>query len=375
MGKVSAWDSTVDDREPRQSSELWERVLTGTQPQLRAGRRILKHLPADVRCKLCGAPLGGRPWAHADHRQRPLGQNPTFCRSCFTFLVDNRGGAEIVCSLLFADVRGSTTIAEGMRPAEVHDLMNRFFRTAAKVLVEHDAIVDRFVGDQAIENIVPALAGSRHAARAIDAAQALLSATGHGDPTPSNSVGAGVHTGTAFVGSVGSETQMDFTALGDTVNIAARLSSAAAVGETLVTLRTSADLDPAQIERRDLALKGKHAHIGAGPHINTQRAASLGTAPKTRSRRRGTRLVGSNDREEKGHRWGSTSGNLRSGRAATRRLLADLADVDRRHRGHPVDPVPPRRPAPHGPGRPRRDNSVRLVADKPAWVRVYAGSF
>jgi adenylate cyclase len=188
-------------------------------------------------------------------------KNPTFCRSCFTFLVDNRGGAEIECSLLFADVRGSTSIAEGMRPVDVHDLMNRFFRTAAHVLVEHDAIVDRFVGDQAIGIFVPALAGGQHAARAIEAAQALLAATGHADRTPWIPVGAGVHTGTAFVGSIGSETQADFTALGDTVNIAARLSSSAAVGETLVTLEAaaSANLGAAQLERRDLALKGKDA--------------------------------------------------------------------------------------------------------------------
>lgn len=188
-------------------------------------------------------------------------KNPTFCRSCFTYLVDNRGGAEIECSLMFADVRGSTSIAEGMRPSDVYDLMNRFFRTAAKVLVEHDAIVDRFVGDQAIGIFVPALAGSQHAARAIDAAQALLAATGHGDGTPWIPVGAGVHSGTAFVGSVGSETQVDFTALGDTVNVAARLSSSAAVGEILVTLEAaaSAELEAAQYERRDLALKGKHA--------------------------------------------------------------------------------------------------------------------
>jgi adenylate cyclase len=262
LEKAPSLGLKVDDREPRQSSDLWQRVLTGTQPQLRAGRRLLKHLPADVRCKLCGAPLEGP----LSPLMRVIGKgrwpkNPTFCRSCFTFLVDNRGGAEIECSLMFADVRGSTTIAEGMRPAEVHALMNRFFRTAAKELVEHDAIVDRFVGDQAIGIFVPALAGERHAARAIEAAQALLAATGHGDGTPWIPVGAGVHTGTAFVGSIGSETQVDFTALGDTVNIAARLSSSAAIGETLVTLEAAAaaDLDAARFTRRDVALKGKHS--------------------------------------------------------------------------------------------------------------------
>jgi adenylate cyclase len=251
----------MDDREPRQSSALWQGVLAGTQPQLRAGRRLLKRLPGELRCKLCGAPFEGP----VSPLMRLLGKgrwpkNPKFCRSCFTFLVDNRGGAEIECSLLFADVRGSTTIAETLRPSEVHDLMDRFFRTAAEVLVEHDAIVDRFVGDQAIGIFVPALAGDGHANAAIGAATALLAATGHEDGTPWVPVGVGVHTGLAFVGCVGSEALIDFTALGDTVNIAARLSSSAAVGETLVTLEaaSSADLDAARFERRDLALKGKH---------------------------------------------------------------------------------------------------------------------
>ena len=251
----------MDDREPRQSSALWQGVLAGTQPQLRAGRRLLKRLPGELRCKLCGAPFEGP----VSPLMRLLGKgrwpkNPKFCRSCFTFLVDNRGGAEIDCSLIFADVRGSTGMAETMRPSDVHDLMDRFFRTAAMVLVEHDAIVDRFVGDQAIGIFVPALAGAHHAARAIGAAHALLAATGHGSKTPWIPIGIGVHTGVAFVGCVGSEALVDFTALGDTVNIAARLASSGPVGETLVTLEAaaSARLDAGAFERRDLALKGKH---------------------------------------------------------------------------------------------------------------------
>lgn len=139
--------------------------------------------------------------------------------------------------------------------------MDRFFDTAARALVEHDAIVDRFVGDQAIGIFVPALTGTHHAARAIQAALAVVAGTGHGKGAPWIPVGAGVHTGIAFVGSVGSGSHVDFTALGDTVNIAARLASAAGPGEILVTRDAAgaADLDVAGLERRDLALKGKRA--------------------------------------------------------------------------------------------------------------------
>jgi adenylate cyclase len=184
-------------------------------------------------------------------------KNPKYCGSCFGLLSEHHGGAEIECSLMFADVRGSTTMAEDMRPSQIYTLMDRFFDAAARVLVEHDAIVDRFVGDQAIGIFVPALAGPNHAARATQAAQAVLAATGHGVGAPWVPLGVGVSSGVAFVGSVGSGSHVDLTALGDPVNVASRLASAAAPGEVLVTLdaATAAGLDVSGLERRDLALK------------------------------------------------------------------------------------------------------------------------
>jgi adenylate cyclase len=186
-------------------------------------------------------------------------KNPKYCGSCFGVLSEHHGGAEIECSLMFADVRGSTTMAEDMRPSEIYTLMDRFFEAAARVLVEHDAIVDRFVGDQAIGIFVPALAGPNHAARATQAAQSVLAVTGHGVGAPWVPIGVGVASGVAFVGSVGSGSHVDLTALGDPVNVASRLSSAAAPGEVLVTLEaaTAAGLDISGLERRDLSLKGK----------------------------------------------------------------------------------------------------------------------
>jgi adenylate cyclase len=252
----------VGDTEPLEYDDLWRRVLAGTQWQMRLGRRLYSHIPRPPRCKLCAAPFHGlgRPLMRLIGKA-PWPKNPKFCSSCFRQLTEHHGGAEIDCSLMFADVRGSTSMAEAMRPSEVHEVMDRFFDTAARALIEHDAIVDRFVGDQAIGIFVPALTGTHHAARAIQAAQAVVVGTGHGGGAPWIPIGAGVHTGLAFVGSVGSGSHVDFTALGDTVNIAARLASAAASGEILVTADAAraADLDVAGLERRDLALKGKSA--------------------------------------------------------------------------------------------------------------------
>jgi adenylate cyclase len=164
--------------------------------------------------------------------------------------------------MLFADVRGSTPLAEQMRPKEFTRLMGRFYDTASAVLVEHDAYVDKFVGDEIIGLFVPALTGDSHAERAISSARALLQATGHANPGgPWVPVGVGVNTGTAYVGSVGEGEDRELTAMGDVVNTTARLASAAAEGEILVTLAaaSSARLSPVPLERRSLALKGKSA--------------------------------------------------------------------------------------------------------------------
>jgi len=249
----------MNDDEPRVSSETWRAMLLGTYWQFRAGRRFFKHLPHEPRCKLCAAPFKGAaaPFMRMIGKG-PWPKNPKYCGSCFKTLANNHGGAEIPCSLLFADVRGSTQLAESMRPTDFRAAMDRFFRTASAILVEHDAIVDKFVGDEVVAVFIPALAGERHAARAIDSARALLVATGQGsyELLP---IGVGVHTGIAFVGSVGVDANVDLTAMGDPVNVTARLASAAAAGEALVTLEAAraGDLDESHLERRELELKGK----------------------------------------------------------------------------------------------------------------------
>jgi len=243
------------------TGEMWRAILMGTDPQYARTRRLLQRVPGHPRCKMCAAPFGGigAPLMRMVGRRR-WAKNPKYCGSCFRVLEEHHGGAEIECSLLFADVRGSTAMAEGISPADFSRLMARFYETASEVLVERDAIVDKFVGDEVMALFIPAVAGEQHARRAVDAAQALLRATGHADATgPWLPVGAGVHTGTAFVGSVGETIQAEITALGDVVNTAARLASSAAGGEILVTdaAATAAGLEASALEHRQLELKGK----------------------------------------------------------------------------------------------------------------------
>jgi adenylate cyclase len=191
--------------------------------------------------------------------KRPSDMNPTMCNSCFTFVTRHHGGAEVEVTFLFADVRGSTKLAETMPLASYRELMDRFYSVATQVVFDHDGYVDKFVGDELVALFFPLLSGERHVALGVEAAQALLRATGHADPGgPWLPLGAGVHTGLAWFGAVGQGQRTELTALGDTVNTTARLASVARAGEVLVTAETAARADlNAQLERRSLELKGK----------------------------------------------------------------------------------------------------------------------
>lgn len=244
----------------RHDEEFWRDFLSGGHSKERVGRRIFKLIPHAPRCRLCAAPFegAGAPLMRLIGKT-PSDKNPNWCNSCFVFMSDHHGGAEIEVTMLFADVRGSTALAEGMPSADFRALMDRFYDTAATVIFDNDGIVDKFVGDELVSMFFPLLSGERHAARAVDAARALLEATGHADPGgPWVPIGAGVHTGVAWVGAVGTGTRTELTALGDAVNTTARLASAAAAGEILVTAEAAAatGLD-SNLERRSLELRGK----------------------------------------------------------------------------------------------------------------------
>lgn len=187
--------------------------------------------------------------------------NPQICTVCEDFATQHQGGAEIELSMLFADVRGSTVLAEGMSASAFSKLINRFYSTVSDVLIRTDALIDKLIGDEVIGLYVPGLAGQQYARRTVEAAQEILRVTGHGKPDgPWITIGVGVHTGTAYVGSVGHRGgATDITVLGDAANTAARLCANAKAGEILISEATcmAAGLDFGHLERRLLKLKGK----------------------------------------------------------------------------------------------------------------------
>ena len=153
-------------------------------------------------------------------------------------------GAEVDVSFLFADIRRSSDLAREMGTFEFTHLMQRFYAVATEVLFDHEALLDKFVGDEVVGFFLPFMAGEDHARVAVETARALFDAAGYGSTEgPWLQLGAGVHTGSAFVGYISRGEASEFTALGDTINVAAHLAATAAPGEILITDAVAASLE------------------------------------------------------------------------------------------------------------------------------------
>jgi adenylate cyclase len=265
----------------------WHDFLSGTHPFLEKGSP-LRFIPSNPRCRLCRAPFGapGRTFLRR-YGYTPWEKNPKMCSRCFKGFelhaalcpgVGEEGvrGAEVPVSMLFADVRGSSKLARQMTVYEFTRLMDRFYAASREVLIQHDAIIEKFVGDEIVGLFLPFLAGPEHPRRAYEAAHDLLRVTGHGTPEgPWAPLGAAVHTGSAFVGIVGRNESSDFTALGDPMNITAHLAAQAGIGEVLLTNEVAAAVGVGDgLERRQLSLKGHPLEALVSTQVPAASAAS-----------------------------------------------------------------------------------------------------
>lgn len=259
------------------NEEVWRSyMMNGSLPNLidsrwhnPSFRPLIRRLPTEPRCPVCYYPFQG---IGGQLARRLLGiqrsrLNPNFCNVCELFAETYPGGAEIEMSMLFADVRGSTTIAETMSPTEFSRLIDRFYKAATREIFQASGMVEKIIGDEVTGFFVPGFAGRGHPRVAVETAQAILKATGHHNPAgPWVPVGIGLHTGVAFVGAVSTENGApDITILGDAVNAAARLASLAGPGEIIAsddTIRL-AGISTATMEARQLHLKGRSQPIDA----------------------------------------------------------------------------------------------------------------
>jgi len=244
--------------------KTWRDLLTqGESEKEKRLRKIFRMFPSQTKCKWCNLPFDSpaSPLIYFVFKKQPSVFNPHFCNICDAFARKYQGGAEVELTMLFADIRGSTTLAEGMSVTEFKNLIDRFYQVTTDIFIKSDAMIDKLVGDEVTAFYLPGLAGPHYTQKAVHAAQEILLSTGHQDPQgPWAPIGIGIHTGVAFVGAVGkSDSVVDITALGDAVNVAARIASMAKAGEILLSQETlqAARLDPSSMEKRTLNLKGK----------------------------------------------------------------------------------------------------------------------
>ncbi|HEY7051282.1 MAG TPA: adenylate/guanylate cyclase domain-containing protein [Mycobacterium sp.] len=278
----------------------WDKVLMDGHASLVRARRVFRYLPSAPRCKVCSNPFGGaagRLLAAAGFS--PSRKNPNLCSRCCDSLPV--GGAEVDIAVLFADVRGSTALGRHGAAADFAALLNRFYAAATQTLLRHDAVIDKLIGDEVMAFFVQGISGRDYRRRAVEAALDLLEAVGYGSERgPWIDLGVAVNAGIAYVGNVGSAV-VDFTALGDPVNVAARMQQQAAGGEILVAAGVADDL-MANSPTRSLDLRGRdrpinafaltsrresahdHAASGASAKIAHPRRAAGGAVGGNRSR-------------------------------------------------------------------------------------------
>ncbi len=257
-------------------SDIWRVYLTtGSVPDFielpwyrhKRFRGIFHHLPDNPRCRICHSPFKGIGGAAMKHFFGivPSKLNPQLCNQCEVFAQHFNGGAEVELSILFADVRGSTSLAEQMNLSEFSKIINRFYHAATKVLFDSNGMVEKLIGDAVTGFFTTGISGPDHAQLAVHAAREILRVTGHHSPTgPWVPVGIGVHTGLAYVGAVNADAGVtDIAVLGDTANVGARLAALAGPGEIYISQSTAqaAGLGLSEAEIRRQSVKGRSEPI------------------------------------------------------------------------------------------------------------------
>jgi adenylate cyclase len=155
-------------------------------------------------------------------------------------------GRRQALAILFVDMKDSTTIAETMAPERLSIFLSSFRRRVMRTAVEHGGVIDKFIGDGALLLFGIPEPGSQDAANALNAARQLVGLVTRWNikrnHSPPVRIGIGIHYGEAFCGVIGEEARLEFTALGDAVNVAARLEQATKrYGETILASEAAVD--------------------------------------------------------------------------------------------------------------------------------------
>ena len=175
------------------------------------------------------------------------------------------GGEKRRVAVLFSDIRGFTKLAESMTPDEMAHLLTEYFTEMVECVFRHGGTLDKFMGDAVMAQWGAPIGNVDDADRAMASALDMLSAMEilnrrwQAEGRPRLELGIGLNYGEAFAGNIGSERRLEFTVIGDTVNTASRLCSAADSGEILITedMRRALAAPPPLTECPGVELKGK----------------------------------------------------------------------------------------------------------------------
>jgi adenylate cyclase len=226
-------------------------------------RAAARAIPYGPRCKLCLRPFAGLGRVLPGPGFSPSRKNPNLCKSCFEQAPI--GCREMEIGVLFADVRDYTALSESRPTAEVTELMNRFYELATNVLLRHDAVIDKLMGDEVMALFIPGWFPTP-TDNMVRAAEDLLQGVGAGhEEEPWLALGIGLDYGIASVGNVGTGEVKDFTAIGDVVNTAARLQQCAKAGQLVMSERVRARVKEPRLEGAvvELQLKRKEEPVRA----------------------------------------------------------------------------------------------------------------
>jgi class 3 adenylate cyclase len=236
-------------------------------------------------CGNCGAPLS--PAAAAEHLPLPASYTPPHLAHRILTLRSALEGERKLVTVLFCDIANSTPLAARLGAEAMHALLNRFFELALAEVHGYDGTINQFLGDGFMALFGAPVAHEDHARRALLAAvglqQRLRDPAGEAATLRDIRVRIGVNTGMVVVGTIGDNLRMDYTAVGDTTNLAARLQSLAAPG----TIRISEATHRAALPYFEFTALGKQTLKGIAEPVEVYdvrqvRAAGAGgryTAP------------------------------------------------------------------------------------------------
>ena len=147
--------------------------------------------------------------------------------------IDNLGlgGKKAVVTVLFADIRGFTSLSEKMEADEVSMILNEYFTEIEPIITKYNGVINKFIGDAVMAIFGEPIIDEKHAENAVKCANEMLLTVKKlqhkwlNEGKPKIEIGVGINTGEVFLGNIGSEERMEYTVIGDTVNLASRLES------------------------------------------------------------------------------------------------------------------------------------------------------